>query len=710
MDHYIKPLLEYRKLVLTLTVLAVVAGVAVWYFMPAGYQTTTSVLLKPISADPLDGIEADTGDAVDIQTELLIATSNAVTNLAVEDLASQSISTSSAELADQVSASSPKNTKILEITFEAATPELAQIGADTMARSYLTYRAAIATDNRAVAVDALNQRISLLKENLAEVETDLNRAAPETQPHIALSVERDSLLAELTAQQDALAALSTLSVAAGEILDPADLPTSRAGLDLLTTIVGSLVAGLILGSVLAMLISAVKASNASRTRRSTDRVEYGRRREDRAFAGGRRATDKAAPLETGTADENLAHVTVSKRPVTPSEKGSGIGQAAHSVDDWTDTPEAKPIGMGEAAWDPLAIAVQAGINSSVGNDTPSAPPHSVGTPEPEPTSSPPPPPPPQHKRAEAKLNPTQQIYDEPPPPPPAPPTRASHSIDAVTKTQAPQPSDPQMPVSFFLDDFIPAPPPPPHKRNKTAAANGFDRDNTTNADGDLEDSHQDPPPSAKPIIAPSNLLAEGDYGRLTAGMAGLDQPVALLAVGEMTREEARAAAFSLADALNLVSSNVLIVDAVLDEPTLSDTLRLDESPGLSDVLLGQTSLDAVVQAVPELDRINAISAGRPNALAKSALSTEMVGRILRAAKRRFGVTIMVAGDVEDAAMITQASDDLDGVVVSTQHPVGHAPADDLARTLRDLPAPVWVRMSTGSLEAAAKNTSTAATM
>ncbi len=924
MDHYIRPLLEYRKLIAAVTTVVTLLGIAAWIVLPTKYEATTSVLLKPISADPLAQLESGGQADVDLTTELLIATSAAVTSLAAEDLAAQSISISPDALANQSSASSPRNSKVLEITFEASTPELAQIGADTMARNYLLYRAGIAADNRADAVASLNERVTLLKDNLADVESEISRTPEDSQPEVALTVERDSLLAELTAQQDALASLSTLNVDAGEILDPAGLPVKPAGIGLLPILVGAMVAGLLAGAVLAMLVSAIKASSTPRNRRASDRVEHNRRQEDRFFGSGRRASDKAAG-QTATAVERLEAVTAEAARAKPEEVESHtpedfmpVAETTEAESPTLEAPVAEPTTPEHPPEPPAAAEVEVSEPAVVHPAMAATPPHPSTPPSPMPTPPPAPSveaeeqasvaemaeppreqlppqpeiaeehvevfePPPAHAAAahieSAPIEPpapdlpanelsapatapvaaeseiagddvvnTTEVYDLVPPPPPAPPKpKVKETSSSGGADDAEPPPAPPKPKSEPVSEPVASPlevepategqnpiasptaqtitpkqtvqseqtaapeqpaaidePPPPPPRNKAKMRRSSlgqkqiepvkpaepiseppaeaPAEPTTGAPAEPIPIPVEPPPAqpippvaapaaTAPVVAPQEpptappippatptpppaatpdprvasngskpaeaapaetattaaaavtadltvptppktgpfeLPAEGSFARLNRVLSKRQSPAALLSVGERDRETAVATAFAFIDTLRLSNQQVLIIDAMLNEPRLKETLNLLDGPGLTDVLLGQATLESVIQPVADVKQIHAVPTGQSNALAESALSTQMMRRVFGAAKRRYAMTIMIVGDIVDAAMITRAGDSIDGIVTSTTEPSGHTATGDLAGRLREMPAPVLARISTIDLggAVAAKSAST----
>ena len=189
-------------MILGVTAVTAMLAIVASFMLPRSFQSTASVLLTPISGNPLTPLESDT--EVDMATELLISTSKAVVGRVAEDLATRSIEIGTEELADSVSANSPRDSKVLDLTYRAGTPELAQTVATSFATNYLAYREQIAAENRADAEAVLNERIALLKGELSQIESRLGALEEGSQAYVAASVERKSVDGELQAQQEAL--------------------------------------------------------------------------------------------------------------------------------------------------------------------------------------------------------------------------------------------------------------------------------------------------------------------------------------------------------------------------------------------------------------------------------------------------------------------------------------------------------------------------
>jgi succinoglycan biosynthesis transport protein ExoP len=119
--------------ILAVTVLGVGLGAAYAASQSKVYTSTAKVLLRPGAI----GI-VDTGTSTPMQTEVELATSPAVTRLA--DVALGRATTRQA-LLDHVSADSPEDTLVLEISYSYSDPETAQVRAGAIADAYLEFKA-----------------------------------------------------------------------------------------------------------------------------------------------------------------------------------------------------------------------------------------------------------------------------------------------------------------------------------------------------------------------------------------------------------------------------------------------------------------------------------------------------------------------------------------------------------------------------------------
>ncbi|MEL6982565.1 MAG: hypothetical protein AAFO29_09085, partial [Actinomycetota bacterium] len=198
-----------------------------------------------------------TGRADDMATELRIADSRAVAEVAATELQALGIEVTPADADASITISNPEDSRVLHISYQASDPSVARVGSELTASAYLAYRSELNAASRQVARTSINDEIAVLQDRLAVVEDQLDRAVAGSSARLVAEVEQTSVEGELEAQQRALADLSTLSIDAATVFDSAQEPTSADGLGALQILVGALAGGLVLGVLAAWILTAL---------------------------------------------------------------------------------------------------------------------------------------------------------------------------------------------------------------------------------------------------------------------------------------------------------------------------------------------------------------------------------------------------------------------------------------------------------------------
>ena len=188
----------------------------------------------------------------------------------------------------------PPNTQILEITYTASDPVVAQQVANAVADAYL--------DNRARRFDEVNAaRIERVESQTLSVVTTCARPPPP--PRRAAAAERafqaelaDALRNELVSLRAQRTALENSESPAGAVISPATDGASAADLTAMLMPVGGALAGLALGCLLAVLLERFRGVVRSARRGRGDRPA-GRRR--RPAARPARPAARAAATQRG---------------------------------------------------------------------------------------------------------------------------------------------------------------------------------------------------------------------------------------------------------------------------------------------------------------------------------------------------------------------------------------------------------------------------
>lgn len=260
--QYVQPLRSHRRLLAGVWGGVVVLGLAIGVLSAADFSSTASILVFPNTADPTEALETD-DSKIDMATELRIATSQAVADLAADRLNADGGNVDALELVEHVSAESTRESTILDLTFVAGSAAEAQAGANAFAESYLSFRSNLATANKESAERSINERIATLQQQLSQVNADIGGA--DDSQRAFLEADRRSIENEISAQQVALGNLITPTIDATVIIDPANAPTSPDGIGLIQIILGAVVAGLAAGIGAVFILEAFRAGTPSPT-------------------------------------------------------------------------------------------------------------------------------------------------------------------------------------------------------------------------------------------------------------------------------------------------------------------------------------------------------------------------------------------------------------------------------------------------------------
>ena len=209
------------------------------------YTSKADVLVRPILTNPLESYQPE---RINLQTEMRIATSASVANVALGLL--ESPGTLEA-LMSNVSVTAPEDAQILEISYSAFDAREAQLRAQAFADAYLDFKADQAIASIAARTSALQTEIDKLDEEISGLNARIADDEYGTADRTDLVEERSAVESTRLALRNQLATVSTLSSDPGQVIQPARFPSSpsrpKHRLDLL---LGALI-GLITGMGLA---------------------------------------------------------------------------------------------------------------------------------------------------------------------------------------------------------------------------------------------------------------------------------------------------------------------------------------------------------------------------------------------------------------------------------------------------------------------------
>lgn len=240
---------HHLVLVVVFVVLGAVAGWLYGSSQPPAYTSTARVLINPSVGNPFvpTSTSVRTDELTSLETEAQVAHSEEV--LATVAKTNPSVSTRDIERGLEITV--PPNTQILEISFTAGSPVVAQAVAGDVARAYL--------DNRSQRFENVKRtRIRQVQVQTDSVVTELRAATAaavkgsdaEQLFHSQLATALRNQLVSLRAQRTGLESSES---PAGAVISPATVPQSETDLLALAAPMGGAFLGLALGCLIAVL-------------------------------------------------------------------------------------------------------------------------------------------------------------------------------------------------------------------------------------------------------------------------------------------------------------------------------------------------------------------------------------------------------------------------------------------------------------------------
>ncbi|MGH2679033.1 MAG: polysaccharide biosynthesis tyrosine autokinase [Actinomycetota bacterium] len=241
-------ILRYRKwTILFITTLVVASALFFSYRQTPIYESETRVLVRP--STPPAGVAPT---IVNLDTERALVDSDAVASLVREQL---ELPRSPGALLESLEVSVETNTEILAIRYSDPDPLVAQRLAQGFAQAYTTFRRQQAQQQFRSQAGAIQEQIAGVEDRIADIQGEID-ATEDTEEQNTLSAQRDSLLARLGVLQQEMENLRTLTASqstGGEVVQPANLPSSPSSPDVIRNGLLALAVGLALGTGLVFL-------------------------------------------------------------------------------------------------------------------------------------------------------------------------------------------------------------------------------------------------------------------------------------------------------------------------------------------------------------------------------------------------------------------------------------------------------------------------
>jgi capsular exopolysaccharide synthesis family protein len=253
--EYLRILRRHVALLLTIVVLIVALATGYTLRLTPTYTSSSEVLVKPISPDPL------VQGTVNLDTEKSLVTSDAVASLARTAL---STDLSASTLAQHVTAEVPGEADILQISFSDSKPRVARAGATAFARAYLDFRRNQAIQSALDTVSQMRSRLAQLQTRFIDARNKAQTLPRGTESRAAAITERDALKTEISLLQQQIIQVGNQTADPGEIVSFATLPQSPSSPNVPVNIVLALLLGIFVAVVTVFLRDRFEARIRSR--------------------------------------------------------------------------------------------------------------------------------------------------------------------------------------------------------------------------------------------------------------------------------------------------------------------------------------------------------------------------------------------------------------------------------------------------------------
>jgi len=250
--HYANVLRGQWRPVVAGVALGLLAATGVLAFAGASHTATTDLNINVISTDPFNAQRSASG-LLDGVTEAQIANSYAVAERAAELLDN---ATTPEGLRAGADATTVADATIIRISYEATTPGDARAGADALAEAYLSYRADQARQRLSGVTDRIEERLADLRKDLIDANSRSAASEPGTTEANQAASDRELVTIEIDSLLEEKNALDLIDTSGGSVLSSASENEVTTGLRPLPVLITGLLAGLVLGIIVAFILNA----------------------------------------------------------------------------------------------------------------------------------------------------------------------------------------------------------------------------------------------------------------------------------------------------------------------------------------------------------------------------------------------------------------------------------------------------------------------
>jgi capsular polysaccharide biosynthesis protein len=215
------------------------------------YVSTAKVLVQETGVSSQSVGQRTVNDAINLDTEAQLVKSEVVSTRAAELLDSP---LSPVALSRRVTVTVPPNTTVMAIAFTARTAAEAQQGASVFAQAYLENRKDTAQAQLDANVKRLKSQIEKSTQDIQDTNVELAKLAgsKETSDRAFLIARRSTLSNQLASYNAELAPMMATEISPGETILEAQVPKRPIDPDPFLILPASLMAGLVVGLVLAL--------------------------------------------------------------------------------------------------------------------------------------------------------------------------------------------------------------------------------------------------------------------------------------------------------------------------------------------------------------------------------------------------------------------------------------------------------------------------
>ncbi len=235
------------RLVVVVTLVVTALAALYSYTRTPSYTSTAEVTVRPTLTNPLEPVRLDD---ISLQTEMRIATSGHVAELAREKMGADDSVTS---LLKHISVTAPAETTILVFTYSDRDPQTAQAGAQAFAEAYLEFKRNEAMDSIEARVGALDEDIKEFTEQIRLKDDEIAGYVEGTTEWADARLARDRLVSQQLAAEGTRQTVLSLSTDPGRLIDDAQVPASPSHPDHRLDLVLGILLGLVIGVGVALV-------------------------------------------------------------------------------------------------------------------------------------------------------------------------------------------------------------------------------------------------------------------------------------------------------------------------------------------------------------------------------------------------------------------------------------------------------------------------